>query len=506
MKSDMAEDETQRKNILEAVTNLLKSTEELKTNFGPLASHQEDTFKILESHKDAITQMMDVLTGTEKSQRKRLRRLELRQVSVESRMSKLENEMHKRIVVDAQKSLIGPRFKKMRPVLDRMANERYSIRDLTIIDKHLKENSESEPLWELNSSYLSDLLCRESQGVSADEAANFIDKAVKKFPQNWRLWYERGVILWDNFKKSLTSYDKSISLLKSDDALGRHLVYFSKASLLIHNDKLKKALESASLSVEAKPDCINGWLLKGNIYFDMNRIREALGCAEKALSLNKKNASAWFGRGLSLLSLGPETLDEALLSLNKTIDLGRKDEAVYFARGRAYCEKKDYENALADFRRARRFDRKNECIPCMILQTLGIMGRRQEALKHYSKFLKLYSLEKCEERARVWNGYAYLLYELGKSEKDGLAFARKAVQAEPKNPAFLDTLACTLHILDKPDEALIVFSKALKLKESDEDITWEALAQLYQKVGRQSDAEDARKKIVIVQSRTKKNK
>ena len=91
--------------------------------------------------------------------------------------------------------------------------------------------------------------------------------------------------------------------------------------------------------------------------------------------------------------------------------------------------------------------------------------------------------------------HPYILNYLGYSmlmEGDDIAEAeamiRIAVEADPENGAFVDSLGWALYLLGRYDEALVELEKALKLEPTEPEII-EHLGDVYWQVGRRRDAE-----------------
>jgi tetratricopeptide (TPR) repeat protein len=72
----------------------------------------------------------------------------------------------------------------------------------------------------------------------------------------------------------------------------------------------------------------------------------AIECANKAMSLDPKNADAQFWRGLSYDSL--KQYDLAIADFDRTIALDNKYGLAYYMRGLNYGTKKKYDLAIAD--------------------------------------------------------------------------------------------------------------------------------------------------------------
>ena len=104
-------------------------------------------------------------------------------------------------------------------------------------------------------------------------------------------------------------------------------------------------------------------------------------------------------------------------------------------------------------------------------------------------------LNVARELSEGLTSYPYILNYLGYSmlmEDDDIAEAeamiRIAVEAEPENGAFVDSLGWALYLLGRYDEALVELEKALKLEPTEPEII-EHLGDVYWQVGRRRDAE-----------------
>ncbi|MEC9487831.1 MAG: tetratricopeptide repeat protein [Prosthecochloris sp.] len=74
------------------------------------------------------------------------------------------------------------------------------------------------------------------------------------------------------------------------------------------------------------------------------------------------------------------------------------------------------------------------------------------------------------DNALALNNVAYMMAEQGEQLQRALEYARKAVEQDPDNPVFLDTLGWALYRNGKPGEALGYLEKALQLKPDEPEI------------------------------------
>lgn len=74
------------------------------------------------------------------------------------------------------------------------------------------------------------------------------------------------------------------------------------------------------------------------------------------------------------------------------------------------------------------------------------------------------------DNALALNNVAYMMAEQGEQLQRALEYARKAVEQDPDNPVFLDTLGWALYRNGKPGEARGYLEKALQLKPDEPEI------------------------------------
>ena len=193
-------------------------------------------------------------------------------------------------------------------------------------------------------------------------------------------------------------------------------------------------------------------------------------------------------------------------------------------RSEAIFETGDIEDAISGLDSLALEYPDSERIPIALGNIFRYESRYDEAVKAYDKalakspgrtaenantfFFRGISLERLErwEEAKVdlnaarelsegLASHPYILNYLGYSmlmEDDDIAEAeamiRIAVEAEPENGAFVDSLGWALYLLGRYDEALVELEKALKLEPTEPEII-EHLGDVYWRVGRRRDAE-----------------
>lgn len=517
------------KDVKEAIRYILQTTEEMKGKLPRLAENQKDIYDGFQVLAEAVADLMEKILGNKESYDECLKKLEMTQTGglrfegriqshehllklMEHRIEKLEN---------AQISEISARIERDAPV---------TAEDLEVVDSLIDTDPKSEMFLVLKSEILKKMERTKDLKV-------FLNEATDQCPESALLWYQKGLMLEDSPDQSLECFDKSIGLLKDDQKNRLHLVYYSKASLLARNRRYDEALQSATKSVESKPDCPSGWLQKAMILMELSRAPEALGCIETGIRKDPNHARLWFGRGIALSALGKDYWSDAIASFDKVVELERKDDRLrfqaLFGKGKILEKEEKNEEALACFESAIKLNDKDACAWCHKGVVLNYLDRQKDALdafdeaqklgipSHCSLFYfdlfivynslgldkeanELYAklhedkklLEKDEPKYRAVfdNSHAWRIFKGKGDYAKGVETARRAVEISPDEAAYLDTLACNLQALGRDDEALEVFRKALANKKNDKNISWDVLASLYRRVGRITDAEEADQK------------
>ena len=358
------------------------------------------------------------------------------------------------------------------------------------------------------------------------EALEWIESSIAKYPNRGYLWYLKGLLLEESqTNEKLECHDKALGLFEESDALERHLVHYAKAGVLYGANRLEEALLSLEKATESQPSCPAGWSRKGFALLRLNRIPESLGSFEKALEMNPKYWEPWYGKGAVLAVLGSDHYDEAIEYFDKAIEIEPGKAVLYFSKGELLSRMDRLTEALTFYEQGLKYDTKDSCGWCLKGLAFAKLKRYSEALDSFNKSLDLGPPDYCTlvlvhkgmaltlleripeakdsiknvdekkiDEADSLNNYAWLLYRLREFNK-GIEISRKAIEVKPDDAHIWDTLACNLQGAGLDSEALEAFEKAVRLKKTDEAINWEALAKLYERLGRHEEADRAKQKI-----------
>jgi tetratricopeptide (TPR) repeat protein len=122
------------------------------------------------------------------------------------------------------------------------------------------------------------------------------------------------------------------------------------------------------------------------------------------------------------------------------------------------------------------------------------MGDLEQAERYFQK-----SLEISPNFAEAQNYLGYMWAERGTNLARARDLIEKAVKAEPKNDAYLDSMAWVLFKLNQPKEALDYILKAIKNAEEEDATVYDHLGDIYNALGQTDKAKEAWRKSISLE-------
>lgn len=161
--------------------------------------------------------------------------------------------------------------------------------------------------------------------------------------------------------------------------------------------------------------------------------------------------------------------DEALLYLEQVVTSGGENERTKQCRlTLAYVYSVTGRTKLAEYELQKLLE-STEAPTVQVCSALAyvqwLQGKRDEALSWYVK-----ALEYEPENLNALNGYGYLLACTGKDLKKALTCCRKALDGDPGNPAYSDSLGWAYFQLGMLGEAAPYLQAAAELRSDHPDV------------------------------------
>ncbi len=385
----------------------------------------------------------------------------------------------------------------MRNNLDR-AEEHYSLLSEFYPENHeyrfilaevLRRKGESEKaqdlLWQIyrdDSSQLqalsraSGIALERKDYESAFEGYRILTEAEPNSAQFWRKFSELAIYL-QRFSLAIGGLERLIDLTNDDpsvlEQLGR--LYFDSSDFNKADSVFFRLFE-------------DGHQTSTVLYFlgRMALDSEDYEAAE-AYSLQLTEQFPQEPAGYTNLALARINLDKTLASISVLMDARERfpeSFAVHYLLGNSYSMEENYQLAKKSLLSALNIDEESRPAKHLLATVHNHLGEWQSSLQLYEDLLLL-----DENDSQALNNYSYTLAERDMRLNDALEMALKAIELEPENPAFLDTIGWIYYKRNKYEKALHYIEASIRT-ESENAVVLEHLGDVLIKMDRRVDAMD----------------
>ncbi len=192
-------------------------------------------------------------------------------------------------------------------------------------------------------------------------------------------------------------------------------------------------------------------------------LEKAMSLFRNAIQLDSRYALAYSGLAEASLdrwnaTRDPRSLDDAVMSASRAVDLNGGLTEVHVTMGRALSEKGQYEDAEREFQRSLKIDPRNAEALRRLAHLYEDTGRRQNARKIYEDAIRL--------RPNDWRGYQFLggYYVHNGKYPEAAQYYRRVLDLTPDNyNAYSDLGVAYLGMGNYP-EAAAQLEKSVSLK------------------------------------------
>ncbi len=292
------------------------------------------------------------------------------------------------------------------------------------------------------------------------------------------IYLDRG-----DYAKALPLYQELLKGQKTNPEL-RLRIGVAYTGQIAHDstfaDKAKEVFEQ--LKTEMPDDFRVYWYL-GIIAANQKQDSLAATYFERVTSLNDKNAEAWWFLGSNYFDRGE--FQKVLTTMERARTLFPNDGRFYMLTGLAYSRLGQPEPAIGMLERSYRLNPKD-------LNTLGQLALTYDGLRRWKECDSLYEealrIDSTSAAAAiVLNNYGYSLAERGLQLERALAMALRAVELEPNNASYLDTLGWIYFKISRYDDAERYVAKAVATGQASAVVN-EHLGDIYFKLGHKEKA------------------
>ncbi|OGU44967.1 MAG: hypothetical protein A2000_00150 [Ignavibacteria bacterium GWB2_36_8] len=259
-----------------------------------------------------------------------------------------------------------------------------------------------------------------------------------------------------SFKDSIMlGYAKQLfEKIDKDTSYWQVKMYLGAISLAEKNDSV--ALNYFDEVKNLAEQNTQGWTQLGGLFFDNRHYSEAITLMNEALELFPQDFVVNLLLGLSLAQ--SDRHSEAKEYLKTAIDINPNDVIALSAYGYSLNQLRENDEAILYLKRALGISPND-------VNLLGTLGLIYDSLKMWEECDKTYehALGIDSSNATVNNNYAYSLSERGEKLDLALEMAKLAIEKEPDNSSFLDTIGWVYYKLGNYEEAKTYLEKALEI-------------------------------------------
>jgi tetratricopeptide (TPR) repeat protein len=335
-----------------------------------------------------------------------------------------------------------------------------------------------------------------AQKKSSDEhALAALQRAAKLKPSDVRLLMHMadGFNLLGKTDDAARIYEKVAKQIPEDSPQADP-VRAKLADIYLHEHDLKRAAEQLQVILRNNPTDAQTYYVLGGIAYDETNYAKASEYFRQAIAVNPDLESAYFD--LARAQLGADKPVDALGTLDRAGHRFPQNFTGEYLAGVAYNEQKDYTNALHHFTTAevvaeggdpkRLNERLTDAFYFQLGATSERMGDYAQAEKYFEKSLQL-----APNSPETLNYLGYMWAEHDQKLDQAEEMIAKAVKAEPKNSAYLDSMAWVLYKLHQPKPALDYELKAIQLQDEEDATVYDHLGDIYAALGQKDKAREA---------------
>lgn len=270
------------------------------------------------------------------------------------------------------------------------------------------------------------------------------------------------------------------------------------AEIYLRSSDHKRAAEQLEAIMAEDPTNPQVYYYLGRMALEDKKPAEAADALRKTILLKPDQDAAYYALAVAQLDLNKPA--DALATLAKAREKFGQNFELEFYTGLAHMRQKDYAQAVQHFTAAEVI--ANATAPQRLSESfyfqIGAACERKGDLAQAERYFQM-CLKLAPNFAEALNYLGYMWVEHDQNLAQAREMIEKAVKAEPKNAAFLDSLAWVLFKLKQPKEALPHALKAVELTEEPDATVYDHLGDIYAALGQVEKSREAWRKSVSIE-------
>lgn len=366
-----------------------------------------------------------------------------------------------------------------------------------------------------------------SSDNNPEKAVIYWNEYLKKEPGSAQAYYQLGLAeeKLRNIDKAINYYSKSLSL--KPETPEAHL---SLAQLYEREEDFTAAARAYEQYLVLVPDNMTVLLYLGGLHYRLKDFDAAENSFQRAFVLNPEDNTVCFWLGviaenrkdwdsaikyfeiisrsdnntavmirLSYYHAAKSDHVSALRYLKQVVKMDPSNPVAHYLLGLGYSDLKKYSKAEKSFLQAKEFNRKMEGVSFHLGMIYDQTGRREKAMREMKA-----ELRNNPNFAPALNYVGYTYIEKGEKLEEAEGMIRKAIEIEPDNGSYVDSLGW--FYFQKGDHAAAQEPLAKAAKLYPDTLIFEHQGDNFMKLGRLQDAWNSYRQALDLKPRNKKAK
>jgi len=342
-----------------------------------------------------------------------------------------------------------------------------------------------------------------NKAVTLARALALLQRAERIVPENASLQLKLadGLNLLGDREAAARQY---LGVLKAlpDVPMLREQIHAKLADIYLRGGDRQAAVTQLEAVVKADPLNAQAYFFLGEISYEGTNYAKAVEYLRQSLMLEADFEPVY--SSLATAQLGAHDPDSALKTLEKARDKFGKNFAIEMLSGLASSMQKDYTNAVRFFTAAEIIARATDPrrLNHVFYFQAGAAHERRGDFLQAEVYLKK-TLELSPDYTPALNYLGYMWADRGEKLDEAKEMIQKALKAEPKNGAYLDSLAWVLFRQNQPKAALDLLLQAVDLMEEPDPTLFDHLGDVYSALGEKEKALESWRKSIALEPNEK---
>lgn len=302
------------------------------------------------------------------------------------------------------------------------------------------------------------------------------------------------------FGDSKTAAEIYLALIEeySDESGMRDFLRERLTNIYLSGSEKEKAAGQLEAIIRDNPGRFpQAYYFLGMLAVDRKDFDKAIDYLSRGLALRPEHEQSYYD--LAGVQLNADRPDDSLKTLERARVKFPRSYVVEFLSGMAQSRKKNYAEAVKSFTTAEVIATATEPkrLTPAFYYYFGAAAERQKDFELAEKlFLKSFEID--ANFAESLNYVGYMWADRNEKLDRALEFIERAVKLEPKNAAFLDSLAWVYFRLNQPKKALDYILRSIELTEEPDATLYDHLGDIRQALGQSKEAREAWQKSLKI--------